>query len=202
MDQITRQLRSQVCVKTSPTSPTRSLVAASPTSITVYTDFSAETLTNGLLPAPDQRKVNWSANGFTEIITKGTRNSNNTVTYPSTPTATRPFLSNVVPVVYATNAGKPDTSKPFVFRYYRFPDTPDGSSILPTGSTANIEVIGANADRSLTDTQLATVAMVRIDFKVVPKAGYETAATTLQNQIYVRTTDPNAQAPDPTCLTY
>ena len=53
MDFITRQLRSQVCAKRTLASAPRSLAAASPTSVSVYADFSNEPLTNGSLPAPE-----------------------------------------------------------------------------------------------------------------------------------------------------
>lgn len=198
MDQITRQLRSQVCVKANESTAPRSLAAATPTSLTVYTDFSNEPLTSGLLPAPDLRKVSWASNTFTETVTKGTRlASNNTVTYGSAATA-RTFLTKVKPVLF-TNS---DATKPVIFRYYRFPDLPSGSSILPPGSTASIEIVPTGSDRSLTVEQLGAVARISVDFKVMPRTGSASGATQLKNDVYVRTADPNAQTPKPTCLTY
>jgi hypothetical protein len=46
------------------------------------------------------------------------------------------------------------------------------------------------------------VAKIVVKFKVVPRSGNATGATSLENEIYVRTADPNAQTPKPTCLTY
>lgn len=200
MDQITRQLRSQVCAKPSLSAAPRSLAAASPKSVSVYTDFTNEPLTNGQLPAPDLRTItlDGTAKIFTETVTKGSRTSANIVIYPPTPTATRPFLTNVVPLSYS-GAG---TTKPIVFRYYRFPTPTDGSTILPPGSTADVEVVGAGTDGALTEDQLTSVAMITVEFKVLSKTGGESGSTTLKNQVYVRTADPNAQIPKPTCLTY
>jgi len=197
MDQITRQLRSQVCAKTSISSEARSLAAASPTALTVYTDFTNETLVNGALPAPDLRRISWADNAFTEATTQGTRDkTTNVVAYGATPTATRPFLQNVAPVDYS-DAGK---TKPVLFRYYKFPEPVNGS--VPPESTADKEIVAKDANGVLNDAELLTVAKIRVKFTVLPRNGSLKGATTLQNDIYVRTADPNAQIPKPTCLTF
>jgi len=199
MDQITRQLRSQVCVKTSTSSEARSLAAASPTSLTVYTDFTDETLVSGALPAPDLRRISWAGNTFTESTTKGTRDqTTNVVGYGSataTPNAVRPFLQNVTPVEFAGG----DTTKPVLFRYYKFPEPVGG--MVPSDSTASVE-IARDLNRPLTDAELRTVAKISINFTVLPRNGSLKGATTLKNDVYVRTADPNAQIPKPTCLTF
>lgn len=198
MDQITRQLRSQVCTKTTVSSDARSLAAASPTSITVYTDFTGESLVNGALPAPDRRQISWAANAFTETVTTGTRNkTTNVVTYGPTAKSVRPFLQRAQPTAYVGG----DKTKPIIFRYYKFPDPPAGQSILPPNSTANVE-IAKDLNRPLTEAELLTVARVTVDFTVLPRTGRASAATTLKNEVYVRTADPNAQIPKPTCLTF
>ncbi|MDA0181428.1 prepilin-type N-terminal cleavage/methylation domain-containing protein [Solirubrobacter phytolaccae] len=200
MDQITRQLRSQVCVKTNTSSDARSLVAASPTSLSVYTDFTNEALVNGALPAPDRRQIAWAGNVFTESLTKGTRNkTTNVVDYGSAaPSVVRPFLQNVA----ATEFAGGDKTKPIFFRYYKFPEPVNGASTVPPNTTASVE-IAANANRALTEAELLSVARISVSFTVLPrKGGPATAATTLKNDVYVRTADPNAQIPKPTCLTY
>jgi hypothetical protein len=199
MDQITRQLRSQVCAKTTPTDTGRSLIAGSALSLTVYTDFTTETLTNGLLPAPDKRMISWASNTLTETVTKGKRLSDNTVADLTTPApAKRAIVKNVVPADFTNE----DKTKPAVFRYFKFPDLPAGATALPPNSTANQEIIGANSDGSLTYPQLATVAMISIRFKAIARTGGDAAATTLENHVYVRTADPNAQIPKPSCQTF
>ena len=57
-------------------------------------------------------------------------------------------------------------------------------------------------NRPLTEAELLTVARISVAFKVMPRTGSDAAATTLKNDVYVRTADPNAQIPKPTCLTY
>jgi hypothetical protein len=199
MDQITRQLRSQVCAKRTLASAPRSLAAASPTSVSVYADFSNEPLTNGLLPAPDLRTLTWENDVFTETVTKGNRSTSgdNVVSYPGTPTTKRTVLTNTVPVDF-TPVANPTA---VVFRYFKFRDLQEGESILPPGSTPTVE-IAPNLNRALTDVELGSVAKITVAFRVKPRSGSPKGATTLKNEVYVRTADPNANAPKPTCLTY
>lgn len=197
MDQLTRQLRSQVCVKTSTAADARSLVAATPTSLTVYTDFTSEALVNNALPAPDRRQITWASNAFTETITKGTRNATTNIVVYGTARTPRPFLQNVAPVEFIGG----DKSKPVIFRYYRFPDPVAGASTVPAGSTANVE-IPVSANGALADADLLKVAKIRVTYMVKPRSGNPRGATTLTNDVYVRTADPNAQIPKPTCLTF
>lgn len=197
MDQLTRQLRSQVCVKTSPSTDARSLIAASPTSLTVYTDFTNETLVSGALPAPERRQITWAGNTLTETVTKGTRNATtNIVTYGTT-TTVRPFLLNVAPVEFVGG----DKTKPLIFRYYKFPEPVGGASTVPANSTATVE-IAPGTNGTLSDADLLKVAKISIYYTVTPRSGNPKGATTLRNDVYVRTADPNAQIPKPTCLTY
>lgn len=193
MDQITRQLRSQVCVKPSATAVPRSLAAATPQSVAVYADFSNETLVNNKLPAPDLRKISLEDGELVETVKKGTRDNSNVVTYPEAVSSKRELLKPVAPL---GAAGTP------IFRYYRFPSAPANSTILPAGSTANVEVVGTGTGGALTEEQLTTVAMISVEFRAVALTGGDSAATEIKNQVYVRTADPNAQIPKPTCLTY
>ena len=198
MDQITRQLRSQVCAKRATMGQARSIDAAGPTSLTVFADFSNENFGGGVMPAPDLRTISWTSNVFTETVVKGTRNtSDNTVSYAGTGTS-RQFLVNVAPTSFFAN----DPTKPVFFRYYKFPEAPVGQE-LPAGVDAQPDVeVAPGAYRNLTEAELLTVARITVDFRVTPRSGSPSGATTLQNEIYVHTADPNAQTPKPTCLTY
>ena len=194
MDQITRQLRSQVCAKRETMGTARSIDVAGPASLTVFADFSNENVSGGTMPAPDLRTISWANNVFTERVVKGTRKtSDNSVSYSGTGVS-RQFLTNVV----ATEFFKGDKTKPIFFRYYKFPDagTVGASTALPD------QELAAGAYRNLTEDELLSVARITVSFDVLPKSGNANAATMLQNEIYVRTTDPNAQSPKPTCLTY
>ncbi|MDA0173664.1 prepilin-type N-terminal cleavage/methylation domain-containing protein [Solirubrobacter taibaiensis] len=194
MDQITRQLRSQVCAKRATMGTARSIDAAGPASLTVFADFTNENVSGGIMPAPDLRTISWANNIFTETVVKGTRkDTDNSVSYSGTGTS-RQFLTSVVAAEFLNN----DKTKPIFFRYYKFPDagTVGANAALPN------EEIAAGAYRNLTDDELLSVARITISFDVLPKSGNVNGATMLQNEIYVRTADPNAQSPKPTCLTY
>ncbi len=211
MDQLTRQLRSQVCAKRPEMGTARSIDSASPTAFSVFTDFTNENAGGGVMPAPDLRTVTWDAAAklFTETVVAGTRDTrDNTVTYPvatavgtATPApvgTSRQLLRNVV----ATEFFNGDRTKPIFFRYYRFPEAKPGTE-LPANVDAqpNVELpIGAY--RPLNEAELLTVAKITVKFQVLPRNGTLSGATTLENEIYVRTADPNAQTPKPTCLTY
>jgi hypothetical protein len=130
-------------------------------------------------------------------VTTGTRSvSNNVVTYGATPKTKRVFLSNAVAI-----DSTPTGNAPVIFRYYKFPDLLPGQSILPAGSLPNVE-IAANENRALNDAELGSVARITVAFRIRARTGGERAATTLKNEVYVRTADPNANVPKPTCLTY
>ena len=146
------------------------------------------------MPAPDLRTISWANNIFTETVVKGTRkDTDNSVSYSGTGTS-RQFLTNVVGTEFFNN----DTNKPIFFRYYKFPDvgTVGANAALPN------EEIAAGAYRNLTEAELLSVARITVSFDVLPKSGNVNGATMLQNETYVRTADPNAQSPKPTCLTY
>jgi|GEM_PF-5821165 type II secretory pathway component PulJ len=199
MDQITRQLRSQVCAKRKTMGTARSLDAANPGSFTVFTDFTNENVGGGTMPAPELRKVSWAGNTFTETLTKGVRDtSDNTVSYTGAGTS-RQLLLNVVPTAYVND----DKSKPIFFRYYRFPAPANGQE-LPANvdHQPDIPILADTDFRDLTTAELESVAKIEVAFTVLPRSGNRNGATTLTNEIYVRTANPNAQTPKPTCLTY
>jgi prepilin-type N-terminal cleavage/methylation domain-containing protein len=199
MDQITRQLRSQVCARRASMGAARSMDAANPGSLTVFADFTNENYGGGTMPAPDLRTISWSNNTFTETVVDGVRDTkDNTVSYTGA-TASRQFLTNVVPTAYVNG----DKTKPLFFRYYRFPIPKAGEELAANVDRRPIVPILADTEyRDLTTAELESVARVVIQFKVLPRRGSAKGATTLQNEIYVRTADPNAQTPKPTCLTY
>lgn len=201
MDQITRQLRSQVCAKRGASMVTaRSVDAAGPAFFTVFADFTNENVGGGTMPAPDLRNVGWANNVFTETVTTGTRNLNdNTVSYSGTGTSRR-LLTNVVAAEFVNN----DPAKPVFFTYYKFPSPAKAGEELAANvdHQPNERILAEGLYRDLTATELESVARIDIKFKVLPRNGNPNGATTVQNQVYVRTADPNAQTPKPTCLTY
>jgi len=56
--------------------------------------------------------------------------------------------------------------------------------------------------RALTADELETVAKITVTFRVLgTRSSSDTGSTVLTNDVYVRTADPNAEDPQPTCAT-
>jgi prepilin-type N-terminal cleavage/methylation domain-containing protein len=194
MDQVTRMLRSQVCAWRSDDAAmtgARSLYAASPTSVTAFADLSSETPVSGVQPAPSLRTLTLSGptNGtLTETVTPGQWVGGSvSYTYSGAKTTSRQTLSNISlyrPV--RTN----DTPVAF-FRYYAFNAADPPQPIAEIGQ-----------GRALTADELETVAKITITFRVLNTRGNtETGSTVLTDDVFVRTADPNAEDPEPTCAT-
>jgi prepilin-type N-terminal cleavage/methylation domain-containing protein len=189
MDQLTRALRSQVCALRSDNatmSTPRSIEAATATSVSVYADFSSETLVSGVVPPPGLRTYSLTDGILAEDVIKGSPSGAKvSYTYGGAVKTTRPMIKNLA--LYKP-AGATDPIP--MFRYYAFnsatPPRPD--QLLAT-------------DRALTPTELGTVARISISFRVLTFNGSEKGSTVLQDDVYVRTADPNAPTPKPTCLT-
>jgi prepilin-type N-terminal cleavage/methylation domain-containing protein len=194
MDQVTRLLRSQVCAwraDDGAMTGSRSLYAASPTSVTAFVDFSSETYVSGAPPAPALRTLTLSAttNGnLTETVTPGQWIGGRvSYTYSGFKTSTRQTLSNIS--LYRP-VGTSVTPTAF-FRYFTFNDANPPQPVNEIG-------IG----RALTADELETVAKITVTFRVLSTRGNtETGSTVLTDDVYVRTADPNAEDPQPTCAT-
>lgn len=194
MDQVTRVLRSQVCAwraDDGAMTGSRSLYSASPTSVTAFADFSSETLVGGVLPAPTLRTLTLSgpANGtLTETVTPGQWIGGRvSYTYAGATTKTRRMLTNIS--LYRP-VGTTDAPTAF-FRYFTFnkADPPQPLNEIGQG-------------RALTADELETVAKITVTFRVQgTRSSSDTGSTVLTNDVYVRTADPNAEDPEPTCAT-
>lgn len=190
MDDITRQLRSQVCVvraDPSPMTTARSVYTATATSVTFFADTADESWRTGVtsLPLPTLRTLALNdEDEITETVRPGVADTAhpglNAVTFASaTGERTRTLATDVVV----------DGTTP-LFRYYAF-DT-------STPPQPNQELTpGAGG---LTEAQLQQVARIAISFRVLP-AGRDTTrgSTVLHDDITVRSIDPNSSAPKPTC---
>jgi prepilin-type N-terminal cleavage/methylation domain-containing protein len=194
MDQVTRLLRSQVCAWRSDDGTmlsSRSLDDATPSSVTPYTDFTNEALVGGVVPPPALRTLTLSTptNGILTETTIAGQWSGGKVsyTYPGAAAKTRQVLTNVA--LYKP-VGAP-TPIP-LFRYFAFntadPPQPDAE-------------IAQGQNRALTDDELETVAKITVTFRVLSSKGSANGSTVLTDDIYVRTADPNAEDPQPTCAT-
>ena len=176
LDQITREIRSQVCLNET----TKGLIAASPTELTFYAD-----LGDGV-QLPRKRVVRYDAatRQIVELVYVPTASG----AYGTNPTTTRTLLQNVVPGVDESKPGPPPTALPF-FAYYAYPDP------LPAAPQPDAPLTG-----TLGAASLARVARVDVAFGVRPAAARDDQfVTPLQDAVVLRNADPNATKPDPTC---
>jgi hypothetical protein len=184
MDQITRQLRSQVCLGATSTTTSIPALAAGTDSDTVrfYADLS-----DGTRPT-ELREIAFNAVAMTltERTWAGVVDANGIYSFP-TLTRARRLLDEV------TRRSLPDPS--VIFRYYAYtaPTVPPAAFVAPTPTVL--------LPTPLNTTDLARVAKIDIGFTPLPpKARPSPAASvTLQNEVYVRVADPNKPAPSPTC---
>ena len=148
------------------------LVSGTDTAVKFHVD-----LTDGAKPI-EQHQISYdsTARTLTERVWPGVGSP---LSFP-TQTITRQLTDGVVP--------RPAPDAP-IFRYYAYNTAtpPRPATLLPTPLSA---------------TDLARVAKIEIGFVTLPP-GVKTltfpAASTLQNEIYVRVADPNDPAPTPTC---
>jgi prepilin-type N-terminal cleavage/methylation domain-containing protein len=191
MDDMTRELRSQVCVlRSDPTLLTtaRSVYAATPTSVTFFADLADESVKTAtpVQPIPALRTLTLSGTKITDTIRPGVNDTANlgAVTYASaTGETTRTVLTDVALI--------PGVA---LFRYYQYNTPTDGTAPSPTD-----ELVPSGA--GLTEAQLLSVARISIGYRVTPtgKAAGARGSTVLQDDITVRTVDPNTANPDPSC---
>jgi prepilin-type N-terminal cleavage/methylation domain-containing protein len=199
MDFITRQLRSQVCVKaTAPAmSDDRAFYAATPTSVTFFSDLSDESVKTGnTLKNPELRSISFESGKLIERRWAGTATGTALdptygYTWPATPTQTR-VLADDISSVDATPDGQPLI---FHFFYYR-----DGDGNAATGPTLDGEY---DTRTALTAAQATQITKVEIVFRANPRRGKATdrGRVVLRNTVYSRLADPNNLLdPKPVCV--
>ena len=187
MDIIVRDLRSQVCLA----SGTPAVVAADPWSVTFYAD-----LGDGNSSAPPNKRVltyNDATGTITQDVYVGTGEPPAT-TYPAEPTRRTVILADVGPdpsiasVGPSLTPGSTAATRP-IFRYYKFntaaPPAPDAALSTPLSA----------GDRAL-------VARIAVNFAVRPSRSPASAepAVVVQDDVYVRSADPNDSSPSPQCV--
>lgn len=205
MDNITRDLRSQVCVLRTDSTPTmtspRSIYSAGPNTITFFGDTADESYKNGVgtMPVPTLRTVALTGGAvnpvsklllgatINETIRPGALDANvaGGVTFASAAGQTvRTELSEAMPLKDAAGNDLP------IFTYWTY------DTATPPATTVQLGANGA----TLTDAEVAQVARIRVAFRVLP-AGKNTVrgSTVVQDEITVRTVDPNSANPKPTC---
>jgi prepilin-type N-terminal cleavage/methylation domain-containing protein len=173
MDQITRQLRGQVCLSTT----VAPMVAGDKNSATFYVDFSDQSNPDS---PPEKHKLTFipgpvgKTGTLTEAVYVGTSNHAKppVFTYPATPTRSKVLLANV------QQGGTPAAPTP-VFAYYAF-------------DTANPPKASVPLPVPLSAADLARVARIDVTFGARPIGNPKsTALVLLQGQVSVREADPN-----------
>jgi Tfp pilus assembly protein PilW len=189
MDNITRQLRSQVCLATATPTPAMAPptgwgVNTDGSNAVFYADFSDNSGTNPAMP-----ELHWISYDATnkQLIEKDYANKGAAGTYsylaPASFTRMKVLLDNVEPL---------DANTP-IFTYYAYDDSlnpPRPATVLNTSPTA-----------TLTAAQEGLVARIDIAFRALPEhaTADKRGASVFQDEVYVRAADPDAVAPTPTC---
>lgn len=170
MDTMTRAIRSAVCL--SATTP--SIIAASGTSVTYYSD-----LGDGTKP-PEKHVLTYdpTAKRLTQAIYPGTGMAPAT-TFAASPSQTRQLAENL----------EPDGTTP-IFRFYAY-----NTASPPTAALALANPVAA--------ADLGRIARVSITYVAraggLRSAASQRAASTFTDDVYFRSADPNDPAPYPTC---
>jgi prepilin-type N-terminal cleavage/methylation domain-containing protein len=176
MDQITRQLRSQVCYSTD----INALIEAKDDSVTFHADLSDG---SRLL---EKRELTYdpATKKITEKTWAGVANPDVTlpVLFPAL-TRTRMLVEDVVRAPVAERL--PNAP---VFRYYRY------DTAVPPRPSIQLTTPVSTADLKL-------VAKIDVGFRTLPPASKTTpsSSVTLYNEIYVRVANPNDPVPKPIC---
>lgn len=173
LDQMTRQIRSQVCLNAT----TKGMIAATPDALTFYADLSA----TGTAPRRRRLEYQPSTKRIVERIYKA---DGATIDRESI------LLQNVVRT--------PDGSKSLpIFAYSAYPQNPPAGVALEP----NDPLTGTPAQTgALSAAQVARIAVVGVNFSVRPhSATQDRFNTPLSDQVVLRNADPNATKNDPTC---
>ena len=174
MENVTRELRSQICLPT-PTGPQPAILSADGTTVNFYADLGDESLT------PDLRSISFANNSITEKTYTNTGTSANPAFsgYPNSPSRTR---------VLATDVTQLDSSTPYL-RYYSFStsDPIEPSVLLNT---------------PLNDTDRARVVQINVTFIENPTGpnADPKSRTVMDNKVFVRTSSAQDPERSPACL--
>jgi prepilin-type N-terminal cleavage/methylation domain-containing protein len=192
MDQITRQLRSQVCVQaTNPSmADTRTLYTGTATSVTFFTDLSNEAWVNQATTArnPELRQLSLESNKLIERVWAGTATGTAvapTFAYTGYPTASTATSTRVVlnDVAQATGTAP-------LFRYFKYGTT--------APIQANVEIAPGTG---LSAADAASVARIELTYRTYRSGGKDTdrGSVVLQDAVTSRYANPNSINPKPVC---
>jgi type II secretory pathway pseudopilin PulG len=175
MENVTREIRSQICLPT-PTGPQPALLYGDATSMSFYADLGDESLT------PDLRQISFANNKVTEKIfaNTGTVTNPSFAGYPSSPTKTRVLANDITQ----------DGTTPYL-RYYRF------STTDPIAPSAQVGVSGP-----VSDTDRPRVVQINVTFRALPTGpnANPNSDAVMDNRVFVRTSSASDPERSPACL--
>lgn len=196
MDLITRQLRSQVCVHGTAPAMTddRSIYAATPTSVTFFSDLSDESFhTGNTVKSPELRSIALENGALIERrwagVATGTaaQPTYSYAGYPLTPTARRVLVDDAS-AAEVTTIG----AAPLVFRYFIY----DTSTTPPTPTKE------LDTRSGVTAAQATLITKIEISFQANRARGKATdrGSSVFENSVFARIADPNSTTnPNPVC---
>jgi hypothetical protein len=175
MENVTRELKTQICLPT-PTGPQPALIYGDATTVVFYADLGDEALT------PDMRELSFANNSITERVWANAGTVANP-SFPTYPTTTPPTRTRVL----ATNIAQ-DGTTPYL-RYYRF------SSTDPVTPSAQVGVPASATDRP-------RVVQYNVTFRSLPTGpnANPDADAVMDNLVFVRTSSASDPERSPACL--
>jgi prepilin-type N-terminal cleavage/methylation domain-containing protein len=178
MDTITRQLRSQVCIATN----VPAMYAATDSSASFYVDFTDQS--NSDTP-PELHRITYDpvAKTIVEYDTTGVSDH-----------ATPPRFT------YDLAVPGRNKSKTLISNVQQYGNTPIFQYFGYDEETPPRPSVVLPAAAGMTATNLARVARIVVTFRSLPESRTSTLGSiVMQDEIYVRSADPNDPAPTPTC---
>jgi prepilin-type N-terminal cleavage/methylation domain-containing protein len=194
MDFITRELRSQVCVQaTAPAmADDRSIYAATPTSVTFFSDLSDESFRTGnTIKAPEMRSISLESGKLIERRWAGVATGTAAAPtysyagYPATPTGTRVLIDDA-----STSEQTTVGAAPLVFRYFSY-----NTAVPP-------QLAELDTRSGVTPAQATLIAQIDVAFRANRARGKSTdrGASVFENSVFARIADPNNTTnPSPVC---
>jgi prepilin-type N-terminal cleavage/methylation domain-containing protein len=195
MDFVTRELRSQVCVQaTAPVmTDDRAIYAATPTSVTFFSDLSDESFRAGnTIKAPELRSISLETGKLIERrwagVATGTaaQPTYSYAGYPLTPTATRVLIDDA-----STSEVTTTGAAPLVFRYFVYDTTVAPPKLVELDTRAGVTV-----------PQATLIAQIDIAFRANRARGKaaDRGASVFEDSVFTRIADPNNTTnPSPVC---
>lgn len=176
LDTLTREIRSQVCLNAG----THGLVAASPDSVTFYTDFSDGS------SLPELHKLEFDSARKELSRTTWNVTATGPVGYPASPASRTVVADQVIRIVDSEK--NPVETVP-IFSYFKY-----NGATPPEPVT---QLVGAQLN---TPAERILTAKIDIAFESLPSAAVDDSfGTQLKDSVFLRTADPNGTKPDPTC---